>query len=91
MNNKKILKELNIENLPNKKQVEIIDRLENIIMTKVLSRIIKSLSDESRKEYMSLLKEEEFQKTKSFLKKENVNFDEVIKQTAKEVIEEFKR
>lgn len=91
MNNKKILKELNIENLPNEKQVEIIDRLENIIMTKVLSRIIKSLSDESRKEYMSLLKEEEFQKTKSFLKKENVNFDEVIKQTAKEVIEEFKR
>jgi len=88
--NKKIFLALGIENLSAKKQEEIVNKLENIILDRLSIRAIKKLSLENKGKYFQLLKSAKPIDIYNFLSKNISNFEGLTQQIAEEVVADFK-
>lgn len=89
--NKKIFLSLGIENLSAKKQKEIVNKLENIILDRLSIRAIKKLSLGNRGKYFQLLESAKPIDIYNFLSKNISNFEGLAQQIAEEVVADFKR
>lgn len=79
---KTIAVSLGIDNLPEDKQEEIFTRLENIIISRLTSKVVDLLTDEDKKK----IEEGDVSAIQNYIP----NFNDVVKTVSVEVVEEFK-
>ena len=84
---KDLFVELNLQNLPNEKKEQFILQVGEIIQKNVVMRVITEMSESDKDEFEIVLKENNPEKTQTFLQEKFPNLDEILK----EEISKFKQ
>lgn len=75
--NKNILVELDLQDLPNERQLQLLGRMSDLIQKRVLLQAIKSLSVADKEEFDKLLGKDDTQSVYRFLIAKVPNIDEI--------------
>ena len=88
---KEILKDLNIDHLPEADQEKILAKLGEVITQKIALEILKNLPEDKREEFKKLSESEDITELDDFVRANIPNSDEVISAAMKDVIDSVKK
>ena len=85
-NKEKIMKELGLESLPNKKQDDILAKMGEVILKKIFIETIDRLSDTDRKVFEKMLKEaKSAEDIEIFLNEKIDDYDKIVEDIISEL------
>lgn len=91
--NQGILEELGLTNLNNERKKELLEKMSRLIQNRVLLRILRSLSEEDKKEFDKILETNDMEKIHKFLIEKVPDLDKItdaeVEKFTKEVKEQL--
>lgn len=86
---KDIIRELNLEKLPEEEQVEMIEEMSDVVYEKIILRVLEKLSDEDSVSLTNLLNEEKFDEATNLINDKIPNFEQIIDEEVTDFQEEL--
>lgn len=89
--NKGILEELGLKNLSAERQKELLEKMSSLIQNRVLLRVLRSLSEEDKKEFDNILETNDMEKVHRFLIEKVPGLDKITDEEVEKFRGEVKK
>ncbi len=89
---KKLMADLNLSNLPEEKQIELINKMTEAVLGRILVETLDKLNDQDKEKYQGMIDNESSpEEMEEFLKGRIPGYEEMVKKIIANFVEEMKK